>query len=402
MRIYASKVGKYIGFLYNWISSVIMGGGVMDKAIIRFFAVQMYEPFIADIEPIQKDKKISHLIDQLSALSVSSIILPANFEMAVHKNIVVQAKDIAPESFCDSVVLDHVWVNWVSLKSIITSALKNDIHNSEELSQHKDKDQFLMEEKRKATEKTTQDQVIDLQAELISTLLEKSFPLIEKYFQLDRFGLPSLKLLELMMNRIIGGKLEIQENEVDRHSATFSMGEDNYTVNLGPRFHKIYDMYALLQSYEIHYLRRKLEELNPEISLADEMEKDGYDKHQYILEKIINKQDPVYYISFDADFKKTHFKKDDVFLKDFEVFSRNFKETLFEFTSSKLKTEERLKTLHTVLEHINRYFDLRFNKKMSYESIQNNLGLPHSVWRDIQTLAEKIGFIDENTQMDQE
>jgi hypothetical protein len=376
----------------------------MDRVTIRFFAVQMYEPFIADIEPIQKDKKITHLIGQLSALSVSSIILPANFEMAVHKNIVVQAKDMAPEALCDSIVLDHVWVNWVRLKSIITSALKNDIHNSEELSEHIEKDQLLMEEKRKATEKTTQDQVIDLQAELISTLLEKSFPLIEKYFQLDRFGLPSSKLLELMMNRIIGGKLEIQEKEVDRHSATFKMGEDDYTVNLGPRFYKIQDMYALLKDYEVHYLRRKLEELNPGINLADEMTKDGYDIHKYMLEKIINKQELVFYISFNADFKKTHLKKDDVFLNNYKQFARDFTKSLSELTRSKLKTEERLKTLHTTLEHINMYFDLRFNKKMSYEDIQRKIGQSNfeTVWRDIQALAEKIGFTDENIQIDQE
>ncbi|MCR3921578.1 MAG: hypothetical protein NUK65_03550 [Firmicutes bacterium] len=66
----------------------------MDKAILKFFAVQMYEPFIEEITKIRDNEEIQRILTLLSQHSILPIILPANFEMIFHRNIVVQGKDI--------------------------------------------------------------------------------------------------------------------------------------------------------------------------------------------------------------------------------------------------------------------------------------------------------------------
>lgn len=377
----------------------------MDKAIIRFFAVQMYEPFIEDIKPLQEDNEIKRYLEQLTRESVFPIMLPANFEMIVHKNIVIRGKDLSPKKLKDSVVLDSVWVNWNRVKSEINSALRNDIYLKKEISQRiTNKQKFLADEKEKAINETALDQHIDLQAEFVVNLLDKSFPLIEKYFRLDEYGLPSLRFMELFLNRIIGEQLTIKGSKVERFIAAFKVGSDTYTINMGPQFNRIFDKYSLLKDYEIHYLRRKLTELNPNVNLSDEMQKDGYDKHKNMLEKIIKLQEPVFYVSFDLDIKKTHLKKQEGFIKEFSNYKESFEGSIAKKVRRKMKAEERLKTYSTVIEHIDRYFDLRFNRKKTYQQIQTELGQANFnvVWRDIQELADKLGFTEENKRIDDE
>ncbi|MCR3921579.1 MAG: hypothetical protein NUK65_03555 [Firmicutes bacterium] len=224
------------------------------------------------------------------------------------------------EKLKNSVVLSYVWVNWDRIRSGMSSALRNEIYkNREEKQRVTDKEQFLRDEKLKSITRIPKEQIIEVQVDFIIYLLKKSFPLIEKYFSLDEYGLPSLRFIELFLNRILGEQLIIKGHKVDWSSATFKIGKDVYTVNLGPQFNRVHDKYALLKDYEIHYLRQKLKELNPNINLADEMQKDGYDKHMYMLEKIIKLQDPVFYVSFDTNIKKTNIRKSDDFLKRISI-----------------------------------------------------------------------------------
>ncbi len=278
------------------------------------------------------------------------IELPETFEFIIHTNISPVFKEMVNKEALQETVeegplleLERTNINW--------DGIKEELHKA-----------YLKKETLK------EGAIYIALVDLLVCLLKQSFKIVDRYFPLDEYGLPSKNFLESLFNILLGAE-EI--------------------VEPSPHLYKTFDPHGLLLRIENEYLKEKLREC------GKDPDKEMFDDNVFFkslsLYQIL-KKNPRHNIVVEPTIKARNIKD----AADGLAFSmRNIE------TEAYSEIKDYSQQLSTVAQWADLYVDLRFNKKMSINEIRWAIKKKDPILKDVSQIRREIkklaglaGFIE--------
>ena len=321
----------------------------MNKKVwYRLIVLQHLDEFKEIVNQTKEDSEIGHIIQKIKEAEESEeliITLPAEtLEYIIQRNIHL---DVDNEE--ETLQIKAFHFDW---EKIQLHLFENYNHFPGQVD--------LEEEKRRAV-------ISNYKAELVTELLKKAVFVIEEYFPLQEYGMPSQNFLEALMIMLVGDEIHVDPK---------------------PMLFKTFDPYGTLLRKENEYLRQKLKQAG--IDVDKEMIKDGFTFKQQLFEDNL-KKNPSHFIRVEPKTKAQKIKAE---AGDIAYLMGGIEAEAYpEIHDYKLQ-------LKTMISHAERYVDRRFNKKMNPRQIADELFAldptfnkdEAQVFKDIEEMAKSSGF----------
>jgi hypothetical protein len=350
-----------------------------DKALFRMLVVQYLDSFKEMIAEGNKNSDLQNLMLELNRNNITEIELPESFERVFQKNIELKCHyDIE----INEITLDSGKPNWGNIKYELQEELKNSISRTLRFDSKDEKDEYLKEYKKGLANSSDEDfegrneeeRIIGLKLELVIIALQEAWKIISKFFPLSEYGLPSRRLLDIIINFILGEDVDIKEPL--------------------PFINKTVDHHSLLLELENKYLKDKLRD-----NSIDYMESEEFICKKLMLLQLLEKN-PQYSVIISPLINKTQFSN------EFDNINDSIEALKLDFNNN---LEELISSFSQVEEDAYLYADKRFNKKMSGTKIVEALSEKvnefskkkiHTKWDEIVLKKAKSGMLPGNINRD--
>lgn len=333
-----------------------------DKYIYRLVAVQYLDQFKEKIKESKERLSIDNAIELLKKEGINEVPLPLSFENIIHKNLKYKFNDEIFEcvqidetfKYTKKVIKDIT----LDIKTIQNELLEifSGIKNSSVCNEGNSY-KYLQQQKKIAV-------ISDRQTNIISRLLVNSWLIIKEYFPFDKYGLPTIDIIAIIMNMLLDNSIDIKYKD--------------------PYVNSNNDIYAILKDMEIKFLTEQLSKHG--VNVNELKLKSGFEEEKEIIEKLIN-LNPVYSIIIYPNVIKNDIRKS----------SANIKQSITKLNKELETTQFDVSTKLNILEeYCKLYMDMRFNKCMSYSRISVELN-KEGIYKDSDIVKKEITSICEAT-----
>lgn len=333
---------------------------IYSKSIKKLVVIQYYNEFKEAIKSVSEDVYLKNKIYELNKQGINQIYLPKEFESIVHRNISINVLvklniDLIFNALCK--VFDKKFKEGKSFKEELLNTankIKFDFINNKKSEVEPDNSIYTI-----VTEKSKK------LSSITCYLLEKTWPIIEKYFPLEEYGFPTKNFYNSLFSLILN-KSFLPETEI--------------------YFHENHDVYGLEIILENEILKEIIHDHN--INLSKELIERGYCERSLALSDILDKT-KVGYIRVEPITVSKNLE--DEGNKIFTSMNNTFFKVQDQFN------EEYKKEIEPIQDLAHLYVDLVFNKKMDFYKIRTYIRKSCSSYagkgdtqikKDIQYIAE--------------
>ncbi|MDF2800379.1 MAG: hypothetical protein K0S61_282 [Anaerocolumna sp.] len=308
-----------------------------DKVLNRLIAIQHLDTYKDKIEQLRKNQNFTKLISINQDRCGDSIILYDSFFDMMILNIFDNLE--FPESIDEGIItidlqsmLLNIRMEIIEYFDFITNRITGVIPLDKKI-------EIVSEEKRELIMKNYSR---DLKADLMLMLVEFTLVLITEFVTMDIYGVPSKEVLMTLMNDLLGNEREF--------------------IRIIPIVKRTIDPDFLALKLEHRFFKKIFKKYK--IDVYNEMLKEGYYAKEICLQEML-KKNPKFAITINPYFTKTELKND--FGEDLYTQIENLKKLLELDISELNSSQETIEFLSWL------YVDRRFNKKMSYVAIAQDI-----------------------------
>jgi len=216
----------------------------MNRALLRLYALSKIPEFDNYILDLEEDLSIDNNFEEMRGqlLGDKNVLQCPNqieyiYQLGIIRNISSVLKD------------EGILPDWDYIRKELEEAYKTIYESSLKVEQINDYKRYLSGKG---------DKQYTLQAKILIILLKKCTTVINKYFLVKVWGLPSQKLVEYIINMICGYRLD-SSNETADQNEFISIEKSN------PNIYVTHDIYGLEKDFLIYNLQNRLKELGEDL-----------------------------------------------------------------------------------------------------------------------------------------